>query len=105
MCQSADHVVGLESCVLDDRNAEGLESAPDIGNLLRKVCRHLRAVRLVSFVRYLIELLRLDVEFAYRCHRLRPLIAKYRRTGIKNGGEVLWREIAAELVDHVHEDI
>ena len=60
--QGADYVVGFESREFQDRNAIGLQRAPDVGHLLDQILRHGCAVGFVSLVFDFGEGLRLDIE-------------------------------------------
>ncbi len=62
--QSADHVVGLEAGRFEHGNAISLERAPDVGNLLRQIVGHGRAIGLVAVIGRVDECLRLAVELA-----------------------------------------
>jgi hypothetical protein len=103
--EGADDVVGLEALVGEDGDAEGLERAADVGQLLGKVGGHLGAIGLIAEVVDLFELLRLEVELLDRLHLLGALVAEDGAGEVVDGGEVVRLEVLAQLVDHVHEDI
>ncbi len=103
--ERADDVVGLEALVGEDGDAEGLERAADVGQLLGEVGGHLGAVGLVAEVVDLFELLRLDVELLDRLHLLGALVAEDGAGEVVDRREVVRLEVLAQLVDHVHEDV
>ena len=81
--ERADHVVGFEAGVLDDGDAEGVDEALDIGDLLDQVGRRFGAVGFVFGV-FLFA-----VGFA---------------EAFEDGGHVLRLEGLGELAQHVVED-
>ena len=102
--EGADHVISLEACQLENRNAVGFERAANVRELLRQILRHGGAVGLVAFVFNLGESLRLDVEFADLGDCLGLLVAERRRGYIENGSQILRRKIVTQLPQHVDED-
>ena len=105
MAEGADDVVGLEALVAEDGDAEGFERAADVGKLLGEVGGHLGAVGLVAGVVDLLELLGFDVPLAQRLHLAGALVAEDGAGEVVDGGEILRREVLAQLVDHVDEDV
>ena len=70
--ERADHVVGFVAGQLEDRNAVGLERAPDVGHLLRQIGGHLVAIGFVAVVFDFLKGLRLQIEVANTGDGLRP---------------------------------
>jgi hypothetical protein len=103
--ERADDVVGLEAFVVEDRDAEGLEGAADVGLLLDEVGRGLGACGLVAGVLGSFELLGLDVELLDIFELQGHLVAMDGCAYVIDGGEVLGLEVLAQLVDHVDEDV
>ena len=105
VAECADDVVGLEALVAEDGDAESFERAADVGKLLGKIGGHLGAVGLVAGVVDLVELLGFDVPLALWLHLAGALVAEDGAGEVVDGGEVLRREVLAQLVDHVDEDV
>ena len=103
--ERADDIVCLEALVAEDGDAEGLQRAADVGELLDEVGGRLGAVGLVAGVVHLVELLRLRIPPAQRLHLTSALVAEDRAVQVVDGGQKLRSEILAQLVDHVDEDI
>ena len=103
--ERADDVVGLEALVVEDRNAEGLERAADVGLLLDEIGRSFGAVGLVAAVFDGLERLGLDVELAHVLKLRGELVAMDRCADVVDRREVFGLEVLAQLVDHVDEDI
>ena len=101
----ADDVVGLEALVVEDGDAEGFKGAANVGLLLDEVGRGLDAVGLVAAILDRLEGLGLDVELLHVLELAGELVAVDGGADVVDGGEVLGREVLAELVDHVDEDI
>ncbi len=103
--ERADNVVGLEALGRKDGNAQRLQRAADVGNLAAQVVGHGLAVGLVALIGDFLEGLRLGVPLAQRAEAASALIAKDLAAQVEDGGEVLRREVLAQLLDHVDEDI
>ncbi len=103
--QCADHVVGLEADSLENGNVQCLERAANVGDLAAKILWHRLALGLVALVAHLFEALRLGVPLAQRANGAGALVAKDCAAGVEDGGKIVRREILAQLLDHVDEDI
>ena len=104
-CQRSDHVIGFEARLLQDGDPVYLKGAPYVRKLLRQIGRHLCTIGFVSAVRDLVEGLSFDVELANRGDGLGLFVTKCGRRDIKDGCEILRREICAQLIQHVDEDV
>ncbi len=103
--QGADHVVGLEALGFDNGNAQGFESAADVGNLAAQILGHRASVGLVALVAGIFEALRLGVPLAQRGQLARPPVAEDLSADVEDGGKVARVEILAQLFDHVHKNV
>ena len=103
--QRADDVVGLESLDFKDGNAQRLKRAANVGDLAAKVLGHGFALGLVAVVADIFKALRLGVPLAQGADGLGALVAEDRAAGIEDRGKVARREVLAQLLDHVDEDI
>ena len=101
----ADHVVCLKALGFEDGDAERFERAANVGNLAAQILGHGLAIGLVALVAHLVERLGLRIPFAQRSHGAGALVAKDFAAQVKDRGEVLRREILAQLLDHVDEDV
>jgi hypothetical protein len=99
--QSADDVVGFVSGEFEDGNAISLQRTADIRHLLHEVGRHLLAVGFVSVIFGFLKCLRLQIEPADAGNGLGLLLAKSWRGHVKNGGQILGREIISQFAQHV----
>ena len=103
--EGADHVIGFKAGIFQHGNAVGLNGAANVGQLLRQIGRHLRAVRLVAAVFFFPEGLRLDVEFADGGHGSAMGIAKGWRRHVEDCRQILRRKIGPQLAQHVHKNV
>ena len=101
----ADHIVGLEALGLENGNAQRFERAANVGNLAAKILWHGFALGLIALVAHVFEALRLRVPAAQSCNGAGALVAKDFAADIEDRGKVLGREVLAQLLDHVDEDV
>ena len=103
--EGADHVIGLEAGIFQHGNAIGLNGAANVGQLLRQIRRHLRAVGFIAAVFFFPEGLRLDVEFADGGDGSAMGIAKGWRRHVEDCRQILRRKIGPQLAQHVHKNV
>jgi hypothetical protein len=90
--ESANHIVGFITFELQNRDAIGLESASNVGNLLHEVGGHFGAVGLVAVILRFLKGLGFDIKLADGSDRLGLPIADGGRADIEDGGEILGRK-------------
>ena len=103
--EGADDVVGLEAFGLENGNAQRLEGAANVGNLAAQIFRHGFALGFVAVVADVFEALRL----AFQRRRVPMARARSSRKTSpltsKTAAKYLRREVLAELLDHVDENV
>ena len=103
--EGADDVVGLKAFGLEDGNAQRFKRAANVGNLAAKILGHGFALGLVALVAHVFEALRLRVPRRSVADGAGALVAKDFAADVEDRGEVLGREVLAQLLDHVDEDV
>ncbi len=64
--QCADYIVGFKAGEFENRNAVGLERAPDVGDLLHQISRHFVAIGFVAVIFGFLKSLRFQIETCER---------------------------------------